>query len=96
MKMSQIELINELLNKHLLECAKYKPKRFYMIRNDRFMENIGAASKLNPSRDFVYELRDIGRKCADGWVSRQLKDVGTKSSFDVEKEVALRLAPLAK
>ena len=47
-----IELINELLNKHLLECAKYKPKRFYMIRNDRFMENIGAASKQNPSPGF--------------------------------------------
>ena len=52
MKMSQIELINELLNKHLLECAKYKPKRFYMIRNDRFMENIVAASKQNPSPGF--------------------------------------------
>ena len=47
-----IELINELLNKHLLECAKYKPKRFYMIRNDRFMENIVAASKQNPSPGF--------------------------------------------
>jgi NTE family protein len=55
------------------------------------MESIGAASKQNPSRDFVYELRDIGRKCADNWVSRHLKDVGTKSSLDVEKEVALRL-----
>jgi hypothetical protein len=55
------------------------------------MENIGAASKLNPSRDFVYQLRDIGLKCADEWVSGHLKDVGTKSSLDVDKEVALRL-----
>jgi len=96
LEMRQIELINQLLNKGFLTGKEYKLKRFHLIRNDRFMENIGAASKLNPSRDFVYELRDIGRKCADGWVSRQLKDVGTKSSFDVEKEVALRLAPLAK
>ena len=48
-------------------------------------------SKANPSRDFVYELRDIGWKRADEWVSKHLKDVGEKSSLDVSKEVALRL-----
>ena len=91
LEMRQIELINQLLNKGLLKGGVYKLKRFHLIRNDRFMENIGAASKLNPSRDFVYELRDIGLKCADEWVSKQLKDVGAKSSLDVDKEVALRL-----
>ena len=90
-EMRQIELINQLLNKGFLQGSKYTPKRFHLIRNDRFMESIGAASKQNPSRDFVYELRDIGRECADKWVSMHLKDVGTKSSLDVEKEVALRL-----
>ena len=89
--MRRIELINQLLSKGFLKGSEYKLKRFHLIRNDRFMENIGAASKLNPSRDFVYELRDVGRKCADEWVSRHLNDVGTKSSLDVEKEVALRL-----
>ena len=90
-EMRQIELINQLLSKGLLQGSKYGPKRFHLIRNDRFMENIGAASKLNPSRDFVYELRDVGRRCADNWVSRYLDDVGKKSTLDVEKEVALRL-----
>jgi NTE family protein len=89
--MRQIELINQLLSKGLLQGSKYAAKRFHLIRNDKFMEKIGAASKLNPSRDFVYELREVGRKCAQEWVSRHLDDVGTKSSFDVEKEVALRL-----
>jgi len=94
LEMRQIELINQLLNKGLLEGSKYAPKRFHLIRNDRFMENIGTASKRNPSRDFVYELRDVGRKCAHEWVFRHLDDVGKKSSFDVEKEVALRLRGL--
>jgi len=94
LEMRQIELINQLLNKGLLEGSKYAPKRFHLIRNDRFMENIGTASKPNPSRDFVYELRDVGRKCAHEWVFRHLDDVGKKSSFDVEKEVALRLKGL--
>ena len=90
-EMWRIELINQLLSKGFLQGSEYTLKRFHLIRNDRFMENIGAASKLNPSRDFVYELRDVGRKCADEWVSGHLNDVGTRSSFDVEKEVALRL-----
>jgi NTE family protein len=91
LEMRRIELINQLLSRGFLKGSEYKLKRFHLIRNDRFMENIGAASKLNPSRDFVYELRDVGRKCADEWVSGHLNDVGTRSSFDVEKEVALRL-----
>jgi hypothetical protein len=87
----QIELINQLLSKGVLQGSEYKLKRFHLIRNDRFMDDIGVASKRNPSRDFVYELCDVGRKSADDSVCRHLKDVGTKSSLDVEKEVALRL-----
>ena len=100
-EMRQIELINQLLKDHKLleedhipeqrKLKRYKQKRFHVIRNDTFMEKIGAASKANPSRDFVYELRDIGWKRADEWVSKHLKDVGEKSSLDVSKEVALRL-----
>lgn len=70
---------------------EYKPKRFHLIRNDTFMEKIGTSSKMNPSRDFVYELRDVGRRCADEWVSKHLKDVGNLSSLDVSKELGLRL-----
>ncbi len=100
-EMRQIELINQLLKDHQLlekddvpeqsKHKRYKHKRFHVIRNDTFMEKIGSASKTNPSRDFVYQLRDVGWRCADEWVSKHLKDVGKKSSLDVSKEVALRL-----
>jgi NTE family protein len=110
LEMRQIELINRLLeqNKPLyqplhrdLAPAQSKPKeytrkRFHLIRNDTFMEKIGASSKMNPSRDFVYELRDVGRGCADKWVSDHLEDVGRQSSLDVDEEVALRLKSSAE
>ena len=51
---------------------------------------------MNPSRDFIYELRDVGRRCADKWVSDHLEDVGTQSSLDVDEEVALRLKSSAE
>ena len=91
MEMRQILLINELLEKKLLQGGGYKPKRFHIIRDDAFMEAIGVASKQNPSADFVNELFVRGRKTADEWVRLNLAKVGVSSSFDVDTEVALRL-----
>jgi NTE family protein len=90
-EMRRIELINDLLEKQLLRGDKYRTKRFHLIRNDRYMEEIGAASKLNPSRDFIYELRDRGLRAADDWVAHNFAKVGVTSTFDTSKEVALRL-----
>ena len=91
MEMRQILLINKLLEQKLLQGGGYKPKRFHIIRDDAFMEAIGAASKLNPSADFVHELFERGRRKADEWVRLNLPKVGVTSSFDVDAEVALRL-----
>ena len=88
----QIELINQLIDRQLLKDGKYSKKRFHIIRNDRFMEAIGTASKQNPARDFVYELRDRGRQETDEWISRHFNDLGVRSSFNAEEEVALRLS----
>ena len=38
-EMRQIELINQLLSNGFLQGSEYTPKRFHLIRNDRFMEN---------------------------------------------------------
>jgi NTE family protein len=91
MEMRQILLINKLLEQKLLRGDDYRPKRLHIIRDDAFMEAIGASSKLNPSADFVAELFERGRKKADDWVRLDLAKVGVTSSFDVDAEVALRL-----
>jgi NTE family protein len=91
MEMRQILLINQLLERKLLQGGSYKPKRFHIIRDDAFMEAIGVASKQNPSADFVEALFERGRKTADEWVRLNLAKVGVTSSFDVDAEVALRL-----
>jgi len=91
MEMRQILLINQLIERKLLQGGGYKPKRFHIIRDDAFMEAIGVASKQNPSADFVDELFERGRKTADDWVRLNLAKVGVTSSFDVDAEVALRL-----
>ena len=89
--MRQIELINQLLDKGLLTGGKYRKKRFHLVRNDRFMEKIGTASKQNPSRDFIYELHELGRKAGQQWIDEHIADVGVQSSFNIDAEVAMRL-----
>jgi NTE family protein len=90
-EMRQILLINQLLEKKWLQGGPYRPKRFHIIRDDAFMEEIGVASKQNPSRDFIYELFDRGRMAADKWLVESFTKVGLSSSFDIDAEVALRL-----
>ncbi len=90
-EMRQILLINQLLEKKWLQGGPYRPKRFHIIRDDTFMEEIGVASKQNPSRDFIYELFDRGRMATDKWLVENFTKVGLLSSFDIDAEVALRL-----
>lgn len=94
LEVRQVELINQLLEKGKLKDTKYRKKRLHLIRNDRFMEEIGAASKQSPTRDLIYELRDLGREAADRWLSDHYGDLGARSSLDVKAEVALRLKGL--
>ena len=91
LEMRQIEFINELLRKGHLKGTHYKQKRFHLIHNDNFMEAIGAASKIVPSRDFLFELRDRGRQAAASWIKENFSKLGCESSLDVRKEVELRL-----
>jgi NTE family protein len=87
LEIQQIELINKLCKDGLLKGTKYKEKRL----NDKFMEAIGATSKIVPSRDFLLALHDTGRKTAKQWIEENFNRIGVGSSFDVNSGVALRL-----
>jgi NTE family protein len=90
-EMRQIALINDLIARGVLRGGNYTQKRFHVIRNDKWMEEIGAASKNTPSREFFYVLREVGRQAGHEWIQRHFADLGVKSSFDVDSEVKGRL-----
>ncbi len=91
LEMRQIQLINNLCGEGLLKDSKYKFKRLHLIRNDAYMEAIGAASKIVPSRDFLLALHEEGRRTARDWLERNFDKIGEKSSLDVDAKVGLRL-----
>ena len=91
LEMRQIELINKLCKDGLLKGSKYKLKRLHLIRNDAYMEAIGAASKIVPSRDFLLALHEEGRRTARDWLERNFDKIGGSSSLDVDAKVVRRL-----
>lgn len=91
LEIRQIELINKLYRDGFLQGSKYREKRLHLIRNDEFMEAIGATSKIVPSRDFLLALHQVGRVTAKEWIARNFGKIGIASSFDINGEVALRL-----
>lgn len=90
-EMRQIQLINRLCENGFLEGSKYKRKRLHLIRNDAYMEAIGAASKIVPSRDFLLALHEEGRRTARDWLEQNFDKIGASSSLDVDAKISLRL-----
>jgi NTE family protein len=91
LEMRQIQLINKLCEEGKLKDAKYKSKRLHLIRDDAFMEAIGAASKIVPSRDFLLALHEQGRRTAHDWLEQNFDKIGVESSLDVDAKVVRRL-----
>jgi NTE family protein len=91
LEMRQIHLVNQFCNDGLLKGSKYTFKRLHLIRNDAYMEAIGAASKIVPSRDFLLALHDEGRHTARDWLARNFNNIGKSSTLDVDATVAMRL-----
>ncbi|MDD2670180.1 MAG: patatin-like phospholipase family protein, partial [Zoogloea sp.] len=56
--------------------------RFHMLEAEE-LAGIGAASKLNASRAFLTELRDLGRARAAGWIRTHRDDVGKRGTVNV-------------
>ena len=56
--------------------------RFHMLEAEE-LASIGSASKLNASRAFLTELRDLGRARAAGWIRTHRNDVGKRGTVNV-------------
>jgi NTE family protein len=67
--------------------GRYRPIRFHMIRNERFMQTLGFVSKSSTSWELIRTLFDTGRTAADHWIAAHLHKVGQEPSCDVKAEL---------
>ncbi len=91
LEMGHLEFINQLIEDGHLTSGPYKKKRFHLVRDDRFMEEIGASSKIVPSEDFLLALRERGKRTARRWIAENFDSIGVKSTLDVQRELISRL-----
>lgn len=88
LEVNAIEAVNRVLATQRGEAGgRYRPIRFHLIRNERFLETLGFVSKCSTSWDLLRALFDVGRQTADAWVAAHEHRLGRESSTDVRAEL---------
>ena len=85
-EMKMIELRNELIRGGL-DLGKYGNKEIFVhsISGYDTLGKLDYSTKMNTELCFLLKLKNAGREAADKWIKEELKNVGKKSSFDVDK-----------
>jgi NTE family protein len=65
------------------EGARWAAMRIHRIAS-QMMTELGYSSKLNAEWEFLCMLRDEGRRCADIFLRDHMRDLGHRSSFDLD------------
>ncbi len=80
-------VLDELAAAGVKYAGRYRPIRLHAIRNDAFVETLGAVSKNSTSWTFLTALHDAGYATAEAWIAANLADVGKRATFDVKGEL---------
>ena len=85
-EMRMIEMRNELIRSGL-DLGKYGNKEIFVhsISGYDTLGKLDYSTKMNTDLKFLLRLKNAGREAADKWIKEELKNVGKKSSFDVDK-----------
>lgn len=85
-EMRMIEMRNELIRSGL-DLGKYGNKEIFVhsISGYDTLGKLDYSTKMNIDINFLLRLKNAGREAADKWIKEELKNVGKKSSFDVDK-----------
>lgn len=82
-ELRMIALLRQLAYPGESEGAKWAGMRIHRINSDMMLE-LGYSSKLNAEWDFFILLRDEGRRAAEAFLREHAKDLGQRSSLDLD------------
>lgn len=82
-EMRAVAFVTRLLEDQSIDDGRYKRMMIHAIRNDEVMGRFGADSKLDPSWEFLTQLRDAGRAAADAWLVENFDHVGKRTTVDL-------------
>lgn len=86
-EMKLIHYRNELLRNGILKTDDKMNREIFVhtISGYDALSQLSYSSKMNTSWEFLNVLKEKGRQIADNWLNTDFKEVGLKSTFDVEE-----------
>jgi len=86
-EMKLIHYRNELIRNGILKTDGKTNREIFVhtISGYDALSQLSYSSKMNTSWEFLIELKNKGRQIADNWLKTDFKEVGLKSTFDVEE-----------
>jgi NTE family protein len=92
-EMKLIHYRNELLRNGILKVDNKANREIFVhtISGYDALSQLSYSSKMNTSWEFLVNLKEKGRAIADNWLKNDFKEVGLKSTFDVEEHFFDRL-----
>jgi NTE family protein len=91
-EMKMIHYRNELIRHGILEATENNREIFiHTISGYNALSQLSYSSKMNTSWEFLLELKEKGRNIAENWINSDYKNVGVKSTFDVEEHFFSKL-----
>jgi NTE family protein len=82
-ELKMIALLRQVADPGKSEGALWAEMRVHTVRNP-IMINLGYSSKLNAEWGFLEMLRDEGRRAADEFLKKHRRDLGRKSSVNLD------------
>jgi NTE family protein len=83
-EMRAIAFVQRLIENGQLGPGEYKNVRLHMVADDDGLAPLHASSKLNTDREFLEALHALGRAAANNWLQTDGKQVGKRSTLDVQ------------
>lgn len=86
-EMKLIHYRNELIRNGILKTDGKTNREIFVhtISGYDALSQLSYSSKMNTSWEFLLELKNKGRQIAEKWIENDFKEVGVKSTFDVEE-----------
>jgi NTE family protein len=87
-EMRAIAFVQRLIEQDELkghEINRLRRVHVHMIGDEEAMLALGMSSKYNIDFEFLSYLKELGRKCAEKWLSAHWDDLGKRSSIDIRK-----------
>jgi NTE family protein len=84
-EMRAIAFVKQLLREQRVDRGRYKDLRLHLIADEDELAQLPPQSKLDTRWVFLQRLFALGRTAAEQWLGKHRRDVGRRSSFDIEK-----------